>query len=181
MITIKFDFQQIESEIMANPMEKFEIIARKFVNDNQIQLNDIFFLSNGRVIEMDDIINNIIGTLDRQNNEMKILVIPLKTIININNYVNQINNNNDINNNITNNINIGDIHYHEVICPFCKESSNFEMKNYRITLSGCKNGHKLENIKLNEYLDHQKIDYSKIFCGKQKIEGKFLIKNFINA
>jgi len=32
--------------------------------------------------------------LDRQNNEMKILVIPLKTIININNYVNQINNNN---------------------------------------------------------------------------------------
>ena len=173
MITIKFDFQQIESEIIANPMEKFEIIARKFVNDNQIQINDIFFLSNGRIIEMDDIINNIMSSLERQNNEMKILVIPLKTIININNYVNNINNNNVINNNIINNdINnndIGDIHYHEVICPFCKESCNFEMKNYRITLSGCKNGHKLENIKLNEYLDHQ------------KIEGKFLIKNFINA
>ena len=177
MITIKFDFQQIESEIMANPAEKFEIIARKFVNDNQIQLNDIFFLSNGRVIEMDDIINNIIGTLDRQNNEMKILVIPLKTIININNYVNQINNNNDINNNITNNINIGDIHYHEVICPFCKESCKFEMKNYRITLSGCKNGHKLENIKLNEYLDHQKIDYSKIFCGNCKTKNRGEIPN----
>ena len=181
MINIKLDFQQIESIIEVNPTEKFEAVAKKFANDNQIQLKDIFFLSNGRVIDMDDIINNIMSSLERQNNEMKILVIPLKTIININNYVNNINNNNIINNKIINNdINnndIGDIHYHEVICPFCKESCKFEMKNYRITLSGCKNGHKMENIKLNEYLNHQKIDYSKIFCDECKTRNRAEIPN----
>ena len=176
MINIRFDFQQIESIIEVNPTERFEIVAKKFANDNQIQLKDIFFLSNGRVIDMDDIINNIMSSLERQNNEMKILVIPLKTIININNYVNNINNNNIIKNNINNNDN-GDIHYHEVICPFCKEYCEFEMKNYRITLSGCKNGHKMENIKLNEYLNHQKIDYSKIFCDECKTRNRAEIPN----
>ena len=53
---------------------------------------------------------------------------------------------------------------HEVICPICMEPCEFMMENYKIKLFDCKNGHKMENIKLDEYMDYQKIDKNKIFC-----------------
>ena len=40
------------------------------------------------------------------------------------------------------------------------------IKDYKINLYGCKNGHKIENILLNEYENIQKIDMSKVICNK---------------
>ena len=52
----------------------------------------------------------------------------------------------------------------DIICPKCNEICKYEMNNYRIKLSNCKNNHITENIKLNEYVNKQNIAPSKINC-----------------
>ena len=54
----------------------------------------------------------------------------------------------------------------EIICPECKEKILINIKDYKINLYGCKNGHKIENILLKEYENIQKKDISKIVCNK---------------
>ena len=39
----------------------------------------------------------------------------------------------------------------EIICPKCQENILIDIKDYKINLYECKNGHKIENILLNEY------------------------------
>ena len=54
----------------------------------------------------------------------------------------------------------------EIRCPECKENILINIKDYTIDLYECKNGHKIENILLNEFENMQKIDISKIVCNK---------------
>ena len=68
----------------------------------------------------------------------------------------------------TNNNNI--IQSPEVICPICKEPCYLDINNYKISLYGCKQGHKQDNLNLNEFLNSQKIYLTQIICG-----------NFINV
>ena len=49
-----------------------------------------------------------------------------------------------------------------IICPECKESILINIKNYKINLSKCKNGHEIKNILLKDYEKTQYIDISKI-------------------
>lgn len=58
-----------------------------------------------------------------------------------------------------NNLNINDI-----ICPECGECVFINIKDYKITLYGCKNNHKTENLLLNEFLEAQKKGLSNIKC-----------------
>ena len=95
----------------------------------------------------------LISNVERQLNRMNILVINTRGTRRTRN-----NNNNYINNNINeNNNNI--IQSPEIICPIYKESFNFEIHNYKISLYGCKQGHKQDNMKLDEFMN------SKKFCG----------------
>ena len=60
-----------------------------------------------------------------------------------------------------------------IICPICQEITKIDIESYNIFLFECKNGHKLDNILLNEFEDKQKINLSKIkcyICGKNKGE-----------
>ena len=109
--------------------------------------------------------------IDIKNNLIKIMVTLSYNTILLNNNK-DIDNNKDINNNkdIDNNNEYNkskaksNNELHEVICPICMEPCKFMMENYKIKLFDCKNGHKMENIKLDEYMDYQKIDKNKIFC-----------------
>ena len=56
----------------------------------------------------------------------------------------------------------------EIVCPICNESASISMNNYKISISGCKNGHRTENIPLNEFEEKQKINISKIICDQCK-------------
>ena len=55
-----------------------------------------------------------------------------------------------------------------IICPICKEPSKFEIKNHKVKIYNCKNGHINDNILLNEIDNIQLIDESKIFCHQCK-------------
>ena len=43
----------------------------------------------------------------------------------------------------------------DVICPICKEICKYEIKEHKIKLYDCKNGHITDNIKLDELTIHR--------------------------
>lgn len=53
----------------------------------------------------------------------------------------------------------------DVICPICKENCIISIVDYKIILYECKNGHKQNNILLDEFNSKQLIDESKIICS----------------
>jgi len=161
MVQIECDYEQIKTIVLANLDDKFEIAAIRFISKTQLDINKLSFLKNGRVIKMNDIIENIMSPNERQANKMKVLVVSTSnTIINDNN-----NNKEEEANQQNNQLN-------EIICPICKEPCYIEIKNYKIKLFGCKNGHTTNNIKLSEFMDYQYIDLSKIICGQCKKQNK---------
>ena len=55
-----------------------------------------------------------------------------------------------------------------IICPKCQESASILLQNYKISLSNCKNGHNIDNIKISDFPNTQKVNLSKIICGQCK-------------
>ena len=53
-----------------------------------------------------------------------------------------------------------------IICPICGENIKIKLNNLRISLYGCKNGHKIDDLSLDEFKETQYIDLSKIKCSK---------------
>jgi len=114
-------------------------------------MNNLYYLANGRYIDKNDIIEDILNSNDKQSKMIKILV-------------------NDNNNNVIQDNNL--IKSKDIIYPECKEICKIEIKDYRIKLYDCKMGHVKENIKLDEFINTQNIDISKIICDKCKDKSK---------
>ena len=51
-----------------------------------------------------------------------------------------------------------------IICPQCGENIKYKINDYKIYLYECKNGHRMNNILLNEFEKTQLIDLSKMKC-----------------
>ena len=51
-----------------------------------------------------------------------------------------------------------------IICPQCKENSRIIINNYKFNFNGCKNGHIINNILINDFKTTQVINERKIFC-----------------
>ena len=108
--------------------------------------------------KMKDIINKFKRKIKEGDNN-------LSFIYNGNKVIND-KNENKINILVTNDKNEKEIISNEIICPECKETILININDYKINLYECKNGHKIENILLNEYENMQKIDISRIICNK---------------
>ena len=54
------------------------------------------------------------------------------------------------------------------VCPECGEISVININNYKIKISGCKNGHANNDILFSEFDKNQNIDVSKILCDNCK-------------
>ena len=66
----------------------------------------------------------------------------------------------------------------DIICPEGKELCSYELINHRIKLYDCKNGHSIENIKLNEFENTQCLEW---ICGNCKNKySEFYICNQCN-
>ena len=79
---------------------------------------------------------------DKKRNKMNILVYENQTEIIINNKIKSKN----------------------IICPECKENIKMDLKDYKINLYDCINGHRTDNILLNEFEETQMIEQDKIIC-----------------
>ena len=139
MSTIIFLYNKKEVNIQCEKKEKMETIIKKFCKELKILKEDVNFLYNGSAVDMDYTEDQII-----MNKENK------KLIIVTDNYTKKENQEIFINSKI-------------IICPECYESASISMEDYLISISNCKNGHKINNIPLDEFENSQKINMKKFF------------------
>ena len=148
---LEFDYQQNKINIQANLNDLFEEIIKKYINKTGLDINNIYFIANGKTINKKEKVESIMSESDKRNKKIIILVYSV---------------NNTINNENTNIKKSKDI-----ICPKCEELCKYEIKDYKIKLYDCKNGH-ITDINLNEYENNQVIDISQIKCDVCKDKNK---------
>ena len=130
MVEVEFNYNQNKINIQGNMNDKFEKIIQKYINKTNLDINNIYFISNWKIINKEDKLENLMSESDKRNKKIIILVHSINNNINIENT----------------NIRISK----DAICPKCKEICKYKIKDYKIKLYDCTKGHITENINLNE-------------------------------
>ena len=153
---IVFDINGIETIIQCDDKEQIIEAYKKYISYFETDISKINFIYKGKKINEKLSFDKIANSIDKKRN-----------IINIS--LEGINNKNNINEKVINS--------KDIICPICNESIILKIKDYKIFLSDCINGHKINNILLNEYENTQKIGLSKLICNLCKIQVKEINMN----
>ena len=140
MVEVLFIYEGQQIIIQCNIEDKMKDIINKFKSKIQKEDNNLYYIYNGDKINEELKLNQIIK--DENAKKINILV-----------YNNRKKENDK------------EIILNEIICPECKENILINLKDYKINLYECKNGHKMENILLNDYENTQKVDLSQIICN----------------
>ena len=157
MTQIEFTLNNNTIKILGSQNEIMEDICKRFATKANANINNLIFLYSGSAINLRMALFQIMNYQDKQRNVVSILV-------------------DEINNTSNSNMNSSMIKSNFPICPKCSENIIFDINNYNIILSECKNGHSI-NLLINEYEKSQNIDLRKILCNKCK-KSKFDIYNY---
>ena len=149
---ITFNYNNNLIKVQCNLNEKIKDIINKFIIKSQIDKNSIYFLYGGTTINEELLLSKVASSEDIKRNKMIILV-------------------NSLNDNQNNNIN-SIIKSKEIICPKCFKHINIKIKNYKIILSDCKNGHFFEDILFKNFQNSQNIDLKNIICNNCNQKNK---------
>ena len=144
MSNVNFAFNGQTITVQCKKNEKMKEICQKFGAKTGIDINKYYYLNGGKLINLESNFEDITGEINGKN----ILVIDK----------------------LDSNINKEDdfkslVKSKDVICPKCQENCILYIKNYKIKLADCKNGHRTNNIFLDEYYNTQFINESNIKCG----------------
>ena len=147
MIEVEFIYNGNTTIVQCKLNDKINnIICNNYLNKiEEKDQNNIYFSYNGNngiTFNEDITFQEIINPEDKKRNKMIILVFKNE---------NQIEENNNSKSN-------------DIICPKCGESIKIEIKDYKIKLFECKNGHIIDNILLNEFDKIQDKFDKKIKC-----------------
>ena len=145
--TIEFEYNTKITKIEVYSQDSLQSAVNKFVEKENLDIKLLEFSFNNKEINFEEKIEKI---MDNLNDEDKNILIQAK-----------LKNNED-------NINKKEIF--EISCPKCFEPCRIKIENYLIKLYQCKNGHKIENIELDEFKKIQnQISFQKCkICNKDK-------------
>ena len=155
MSKVDFQYNGGNTVILCNETDTTKEIINRFSLKSLVDKTKIFFSYNGisgSQFNQELTFAQMANSVDKNRKEMTIIV-------------------NDLTENSETNQKI--IKSKNVICPTCKESTKIEFKNYQITLSDCKNNHKINNVSFDEFERGQNIDLSSIKCNKCTNKSKF--------
>ena len=138
-IILNFNYKGQEVKMQCKNNENMNDIFKRYSNKINKNINDIYFINNGNIIDKDN------RKLDEINNKDNIINILVYDINNNNERVNEKGNK-------------------DIICPKCGENCIFEIKDYKINLNKCDNKHNINNILLDKFNNTQIID--EIKCNK---------------
>ena len=138
MSTFIFIYNGSEIEIPFEKNERLSEIIRRFCLKVGVTKENMNFLYDGIILNEQTTENKI---LMNQNDQKYIIIVQ-----------------NDSNNTSKDVM----IKSKAIICPQCQEPAIISIDNYHLTISGCKNGHKTEDIKIKDFYDTQKINITKI-------------------
>ena len=131
--------------------DRMKEIINKYILKTSIDKNSVIFLYSGNIIDEQLKLSEIIER-DKKDIKDKIKILV--------NSLDNINNNKSL------------VKSKYIICPKCKENIKYKMNEYKIYLYECKNGHRMNNILLDEFEKTQYIDISKIECNQCKESNK---------
>ena len=151
MASIEFIYNGNNIVIQCDINDKMKEIINKYILKAAIDKNSVIFLYSGNIIDEELKLSEIIEK-DKKDKKEKIKILV--------NSLDNINNNKSI------------IKSKYIICPKCKENIKYKFDEYKITLYECKNGHRIDNILLDEFDKTQYIDISKIECNICKENNK---------
>ena len=148
-----YEFEQQTIIIQCNENEKMKDISEKFANKIDSNLNNLFFLYDGKQIDLDLTFEEQSNKEDKLRKKMNIIAYLKNTVILRPNQAN--------------------VQSKEVICPVCKESCRISIIDYKIIFYECKNGHKINNIFLDEFNSTQLVNESSIICSDCMDKNKY--------
>ena len=153
---VEFIYEETPKIIQCNTKEKMENIIERFTSKIDIKdKKSLFYLYSGNTINEELTLKELIGKNSSDLKKIEILVYS--------NY--QTPSGTDV-----------FIKSKNIICPECKDDIRLKINDYKIYLYDCKNGHKFNDILLNEFEETQKINISNIKCNKCNIKN--IIKCF---
>ena len=150
MATIAFDLNGVKTKIQCEKQDKFKDICKKLISKVEFDVTKVYFIYNGNKVDEELTFQEIINETDKENNSINVLVQEIDQDI----------------------MNECYIKSNEIICPKCYESIRINLKDYKVSLYDCKNGHKEDNLSLTEFEKSQNIDLFKIICDMCKINNK---------
>ena len=125
----------------------------KFASKNDIPIENLYFLYNGVLFNLELTFSQVANSFDKERNMMSLLAYQRDSTISNNN---------------TNKIIISK----EIICTKCLEPARMKIKDYQIKFYECKNSHEVNNILLKQYINMQKIEELNIICDICKKNNK---------
>lgn len=152
MAKVEFCYKQNIIQILCYQNEIMEDICNRFALKINMNINDLIFLYSGIKLDIKLPFSQIINNTDKERNIMSIVVNKI-----------------DLENFSEDSV----IKPMFPICSICSEKAILEVENFKFKIYGCKNGHIINNILLNEFDKTQTIDISKIKCDNcqtKKIE-----------
>ena len=158
MALVEFVYNGNKTLVQCKIDETMEKIIKSFLSKTEIKYENVYFLYDGKMLTEEKLsFNEIANELDKNRKQMNIVVndkdvSPYNTFLKKSEYI---------------------------ICPECKELILISIKNHKICLSECKNGHKFEDIPFKDFEQTQYIDESKIKCDKCKRNKNEVYQNLL--
>ena len=150
-LKVNFQYRGNKIIIQCRGYEKMKDIAGRFKTKIGLKSNDLIFLCHGTNLNLENTFNEEIKDEDKKNNQINVVVE---------------NNDDSLDDNKET------IKAQNIICPICKENCRMCIINYKIILFECKNGHKTNNILLEEFDNKQQISEYLITCDGCDNENK---------
>ena len=140
MAEVLFNYRGIDTLIQCKIEDKFKDICEKFSIKSQTELNNLNFIYDGEILNLDLEFNQVANQKDKQNLKMNILVNDKNsTIIDEKEIIKK---------------------SKDIICPKCGEIFLINLNDSKTILNDYKN-----NISLNEFDNIQNINQNKIICN----------------
>ena len=136
--------------IQCNENDKLEEIINRFYLKFKEKVENVYFVYSSNIVDTNLTFINLANFEDKKKNKITILVYDI---------VDQ-----------TDDQCLKKAKY--IICPDCKENIRMKIKDYKIELYDCQNGHNIKNLFISEFENTQNIDESKIICDKCKEKKK---------
>ena len=152
MSKIIFNYHGQDTTILCKSDEKLKKIIKKFSEKIQVNMNKIYVIYNGKIVDEELKFNEIAKKEDQERKIMNVLVEEIEEFKDISNE------------------NI--IKAKNIICPKCKENILIEFNDYNINLFSCKNGHELNNLSIKDFESTQYINMAHIICDICKDKNK---------
>ena len=158
MALVEFVYNGNKTLVQCEIDEAMKDIIKRFLSKTEIKYENVDFFYDGKMLLEENLsFNKIANELDKNRKQMNIAVIntdvsPYDSFLKKSEYI---------------------------ICPECKELILISIKNHKICLSECKNGHKFEDIPFKDFEQTQYIDESKIKCDKCKKNKNEVYQNLL--